>query len=141
MGAMPSRTKLGAPLVVWTLVVWTSRLRNIWTDDDLAVGGQVLRTVFAITFLGLAVSTAVRLWRRRGHTLVPGDRALVGAFVGWTVGFWLVRGVGIIVDDHDTAFTAVHTGLMVVSIGLALNAARLLTAGSGSISSPAVPAR
>ena len=36
-----------------------------------------------------------------------------------SVGFWFVRGVGIIADDHTLGFTVVHTVLMVVSIGLA----------------------
>ena len=40
--------------------------------------------------------------------------------VVWTVGFWLVRGGGILLDDHDAAFTVIHTALMVVSIVLAM---------------------
>ena len=38
----------------------------------------------------------------------------------WTLGFWVVRGGGILLDDHDAAFKAIHSALMVVSIGLAM---------------------
>ncbi len=138
---MSTRGKLLVPLVAWTLVVWIGRLRNVWTDDDLTPLGRGLRTALAAVFLTFATAMAWRLWQRRGDAFTRGDLALLAAFVGWTIGVWLVRGVGIIVDDHDAGFTAVHTVLMVVSIGLALNAARLLGASAGSVSSPAASAR
>lgn len=112
------RVKLVGPLVVWTVFVWASRIRNIWTDESLTTQGQVVRTVIAIVFLCFAVAVARMLWVRRGDDLGRGDRALLGSFVVWTVGFWLVRGVGIIVDDHSASFTAIHTVLMVISWGL-----------------------
>jgi hypothetical protein len=60
----------------------------------------------------------------------------------WTVGFWLVRGIGIMVDDHTLGFTVVHTVLMVISIGLAVIASRALNAANlGSISSSRAVAR
>ncbi len=138
---MSSRVASLLPLVVWTLVVWVSRLRNVWTDADLSASGQAWRTVVAAVFLGFALALAVRLWQRRGRELTAGDRALVGLFVAWTIGFWLVRGIGIIVDDHDAAFTAVHTALMLASIGLASNAGRALRTSPAPVSPPPVAAR
>ena len=39
----------------------------------------------------------------------------------WTVGWWTIRGVGILLDgNHETGFKVVHTVLMVVSIALAM---------------------
>jgi hypothetical protein len=93
-------------LVVWTLVIWLSRLRNIWTDDDLSSGGQMARTVVALVFVGLAV---VAWWR---PALAPG-------FAVWTIGYWSVRGVQIVLNDHPVGFTVVHTVLALISIGLA----------------------
>ena len=124
---MSRRVKLVGPLVLWTLFVWSSRIRNIWGDDDLSTGGQVLRTGFAVVFLAFAVVMAQRLWVRRGQPLRSSDRAVLAAFVSWSVGFWLVRGIGIIIDDHTTEFTLIHTALMIVSIGIALVAASALT--------------
>lgn len=136
---MSTRTKLVGPLVAWTLFVWVSRLRNIWTNDDLSSGGQVLRTCFAVVFVAFGVGLTRLLWVRRGSDLTSNDQKVLVAFVVWTIGFWLVRGIGIIVDDHNASFTIVHTILMVVSIGVALLATRVLQ--RPSISSSRVAAQ
>lgn len=124
--AINTRMKLVGPLVAWTLFVWLSRIRNVWTNDDLSQGAQVLRTVVAVVFVALGVAMAQRLWARMESELTTNDRRFLTVFVVWTIGFWLVRGVGIIVDDHTASFTAVHTVLMAISIGFALLAARVL---------------
>ena len=125
--------------MAWTLFVWASRLRNIWIDEDLSAGGQLLRTLFAVVFLSFAVVMAHRLYVHRGIELTPSDKRVLVLFVSWTVGFWLVRGVGIIVDDYTTAFTIVHAILMLISIGIALLASRALS--MRSISSSPVAAQ
>ena len=124
------------PLLIWTLFVWSSRIRNVWTDEDLSTGGQLLRTGYAIVFLAFGIALTAMLWRRRPEPLDPlGQRVLV-AFLAWTVAFWLIRGIGIIVDDHTTSFTVIHTILMIISIGLAAWAATTVERHSIS-SSPA----
>ena len=124
------------PLLIWTLFVWSSRIRNVWTDEDLSTGGQLLRTGYAIVFLAFGIALTAMLWRRRPEPLDPlGQRVLV-AFLAWTVAFWLIRGIGIIVDDHTTSFTVIHTILMIISIGLAAWAATTVERRSIS-SSPA----
>jgi hypothetical protein len=111
-------------LAGWTLLVWTTRIRNIWTDEELSVGGQVGRTALAVAFTAFAVVT-IALWvrARRGapHRMAP---AVVRAFAVWTVAVWVVRGVQIATADHDGAFVAVHTALASVSVGLAVWADR-----------------
>ena len=124
------------PLLVWTLFVWSSRIRNIWTDDDLTTGGQVLRTGYAVVFLAFGVAMVVLVWRGRPEPLSPMGQRVLAVFLAWTVVFWLVRGIGIIVDDHTTSFTVIHTVLMVISIGLAAWAATAIERRSIS-SSPA----
>ena len=124
------------PLLVWTLFVWSSRIRNVWTDDDLSTGGQVLRTGYALVFLGFAVAVVVMLWQRRPEPLGATGQRVLALFLAWTVVFWLIRGIGIIVDDHTTSFTVIHTVLMVISIGLAGWAGTVLDRRSIS-SSPA----
>lgn len=124
------------PLLAWTLVVWASRLRNVWTDDDLSTAGQVLRTGYAGAFLAFGVTLLVMLWRRHPAPLGTAGRRVLAVFLAWTVVFWLIRGIGIIVDDHTTSFTVIHTVLMVISLGLAGWAATSLERRSIS-SSPA----
>ncbi|MDH3704749.1 MAG: hypothetical protein OES57_01705 [Acidimicrobiia bacterium] len=102
-------------LPAWTLLVWVPRIRNIWVDEALSVPGQLLRTTWAVVFIGLAIGALWLAWRHA--------RSAVGwwrVFVIWTVGFWVVRGVQIAVAGHDAGFVAVHTVLALVSIGLAL---------------------
>lgn len=106
-------------LVVWTLLVWTTRLGNIWGDDALSTGDKWGRTALALSFTALALAVAWALWRRASWL---GAAAL--ALAGWTVAVWLVRAVGIATGDHDGAFIAVHLVLAVVSIGLAAAAAQ-----------------
>ena len=107
-------------LVVWTLLVWTSRVRNIMAADDLSSTGRAIRVAIAVSFVTLAVGTAVGLVRKRL------DRRWLTTLVGWTVLVWTVRGVGILLDDWNAGFKVVHTVLAVISIGLAVWCGRLL---------------
>ena len=116
--AMSARVKLLGPLVIWTLFVWTSRIRNVWSDEDLTTGGQILRTGYSVVFLSGGLFAAWVLWSRRGSALGSSDRVGLAVFFAWSVVFWLIRGIGIIIDDHDAGFTAIHTVLMVISLGL-----------------------
>ena len=110
--------RLAVPVLVgWTLFVWLSRVRNVLADDDLSTGDQTWRLAVVVVFVALAAVT-FRAWTRR--TERPDlARSTLGVLCVWTVAFWLVRGGGIIIDDHTLGFTVVHTVLMAVSIGLA----------------------
>lgn len=110
----PRRSSAALALATWSLLIWTTRIRNIWTDDELAAGEQWARTALALSFtiLGLGVGWAVlrrASWRR----------AAVVGLATWTIAVWLVRGGGIALADHDGAFIAVHLVLAAVSIVLA----------------------
>lgn len=120
----PSRLRPAVVLSAWTLLVWTTRIRNIWTDDSLSTAGQVGRTVLAVTFTAFAVAALVAWFRSRRAGVVAWSRPVVRAFALWTTGVWVVRGVQIATADHDGAFVAVHTALAVVSISLAVWADR-----------------
>jgi hypothetical protein len=102
-------------LVAWTLFVWLTRVNNIIGDDELVGGERVWRLGAAVLFVAFALAL---LAARR---VAPARATVVLApFVVFSVGYWLVRGTGIILDDHELGFTIVHTILMVVSIGLAM---------------------
>ncbi len=98
-------------LAAWSIVVWAGRLRNLATDDGLTLA----RTAPALGFIvgGLVVALAAL----RRTSWLP---TAVVALAGWTIVVWVVRGTGILIADHDAGFTAVHTTLAVVSIGLAV---------------------
>ncbi len=97
-------------LVSVTVVVWIGRIRNVLGDEDLDGTGVAWRLVVAFVFLGLAAGIVVWSSRRR---------RLVGVLCVWTVGFWLVRSIGMLVDDHDLGFKVVHTVLAIGSIAVA----------------------
>ena len=116
---MLRRQPVTVALVGWSLLVWTTRIRNIWTDDELSVTGQVGRTALALSFTVLAVAAGVAVARR----LAWRDRA-VHLLAGWTIAVWVVRSIGIATADHDAAFIAVHLVLAAISIVLAIAALR-----------------
>ena len=106
-------------LCVWTLIIWTTRISNIWNDDVLSNGEKWGRTGLAVSFTVLALATLATLGRKaRRHAVV------LKALAGWTIGVWLARSVGIATGDHAMAFVAVHLGLAGVSIVLSVLALR-----------------
>ncbi len=109
----PSATAAIA-LTAWTLLVWTTRIGNIWGDDELTDGEKWGRTGLALSFTLLAAATAWALWRRPAWR-----RPAVIALAGWTVGVWVVRSIGIATGDHEAAFVIVHLVLAAISIALA----------------------
>lgn len=121
----PVRLRPAVVLSAFTLVVWTTRIRNIWTNDSLSTGAQVGRTALALTFTVFAVAVLWLWWqgRRRG-AVDPIAGSVVRMFGAWTIGVWAVRVVQIAGADHDAAFVAVHTALGVVSTVLAIWAVR-----------------
>jgi hypothetical protein len=114
------RRRATVALVAWTFLVWTTRIANIWRDADLDTGERWGRTLLALSFTILAIAVALGLVRGlRQATVVA-----VAALATWTLAVWVLRGVGILVADHDLAFKAIHTALAVVSIALAVLAWR-----------------
>jgi hypothetical protein len=120
------RSPAATALSAWSLLVWTTRIRNIWTDDELSTGEQWGRTALALSFTLLAVAVL--------YAVVKGatwQRLIVLVLAGWTIGVWVARSIGIATADHDGAFIAVHLVLAVISACLAGLAVR-----EGAISQP-----
>lgn len=115
------RSPIVIALVAWTFLVWTTRISNIWGDDDLTSSEKWGRTGLAMSFTVLAAAVAVALWRRATWL-----RPAVLALAGWTTAVWIVRAVGIATGDHEATFIAVHIILAVVSIALSALAVRSL---------------
>jgi hypothetical protein len=114
------RNRAVVALVVWTLLIWTTRIRNIWGDDGLDTAGKWGRTALALSFTVLAVAVAVAAWRRAPAAL----RLSVLALAAWTTGVWVVRSIDITAGDHSAGFKVVHLVLAVVSVAFAGLAAR-----------------
>lgn len=122
-------------LVGWTIFLWLSRLRNVLGNDELSAAGRWVRVLIVVVFVAMAV--AVVLGRGRSWFALA-----VAVLAAWTIGYWLVRGGGILIGDYTAGFKAVHTALMAVSIGLAgwvfwsrRPSAEGAAAGSGVLSS------
>lgn len=95
--------------------MWASRIRNVLADDELTTGGTAWRLGVAGVFVlgGLLLATAT--WRH-DHRL----GAIGWSLASFTVVWWLIRGIGILLDsNHDAGFKTVHTVLMLVSLTLA----------------------
>jgi hypothetical protein len=116
---MSRRLPLTLSLCAWTLLVWTTRIGNIWGDDDLTTGEKWGRTGLAISFTILALAVAFAVLRRQ-----PWRGLAVKVLAGWTIGVWLTRSFGIATGAHDAAFITVHLVLAVASIALSVLAVR-----------------
>jgi hypothetical protein len=116
---LPAHARIAVVLSAWTLPVWTTRIGNIWGDDDLTTGEKWGRTGLAMSFTVLAVAVLIAVVRR-----APWRGPAVKALAGWTIAVWLVRALGIAMGDHEAAFVLVHLVLAVVSIALSVLALR-----------------
>jgi hypothetical protein len=110
-------------LLAWTVLVWSSRIRNVLGNEELDAGGRTVRLLVVAVFLGLAAVVVAR-WRR------PDRGRWVAVLCAWTAGLWIVQMVGILLDDHDAGFVAIHAVLAAVSIGLAAAAWRAVRRGA-----------
>ena len=116
--------RLVCVLVAVTVVVWVVRVVNVFGDDSLSGSARLWRLLVAgcfLVFAGLAVAVLSGRWA--GHRL--GSTRLVAMFCLWTMVFWAVRSIGILLGDYDTEFTLVHALLAVVSVGVAFPVYRL----------------
>ncbi len=115
----PRRLPAAIALVVWTLLVWTTRIGNIWGDDALSGGEKWGRTGLAMSFTVLALAVGHAVWHGSSWRGLA-----VKALAAWTIGVWVVRAAGIATGDHEAAFIAVHLVLAAVSITLSVAAVR-----------------
>ena len=116
--------RLVCVLVAVTVVVWVVRVVNVFGDDSLSGSARLWRLLVAgcfLVFAGLAVAVLSGRWA--GHRL--GSTRLVAMFCLWTMVFWAVRSIGILLGDYDTEFTLVHVLLALVSVGIAFPVYRL----------------
>ena len=116
--------------LAWTIFVWgIVRVRNILGDDTLTGserrGPLLLSATLWVPALILAVAVVAALVRHR--PLAGWARVGVALLGVWTTLVWLVRAVDIaLVSDHELPFIVVHMVLALVSVALAVLAARAL---------------
>lgn len=123
-----SRWSLLPVFAGWTLLVWATRIDNIWSDEALDTGAKLGRTALALSFVAVAVAVGVVAARTFRRPPSAGDVRVVAVAAGWTVGVWVVRAIGIALADHEVAFVVVHTVLALVSAVLAVACARAVRA-------------
>jgi len=128
-----SELAVGA-FLAWTIFVWgIVRVRNILGDDELTGSERTVPLVLSASLwvpaVVLLIVLVVAVVRR---TALPSAARIGVAALGvWTVLIWLVRAydIALVGEDgerHGAAFIVVHLVLAVVSIGLAVLAARSL---------------
>ena len=109
-----------------TLLVWIIRVYNLFEDNEISNGERVWSLLVSTVFLLAAIAVIkilVGSWRDGN---IKKSR-LITAFCIWTVTFWIVRSVGILIADHGAGFKIVHACLAIVFILLALIVNRLKT--------------
>ena len=101
-----------------TLLVGIIRGYNLFEDNEISNGERVWSLLVSTVFLLAAIAVIkilVGSWRDRN---IKKSR-LITAFCIWTVTFWIVRSVGILIADHGAGFKIVHACLAIVFILLA----------------------
>tara|TARA_Y100001970_G_C13937750_1_gene701556 strand:+ start:345 stop:710 length:366 start_codon:yes stop_codon:yes gene_type:complete len=107
------------PLLIWTLLVWISRGRNVLINDELTAQGLIIRLAIVIIFLTLA---AIVLIQGLLKTDIKGPLAFLAA---WSIAYWLIRGGDILIDSQwSIGFKAIHTVLMFGTFALVALALR-----------------
>ncbi|MFQ3315664.1 MAG: hypothetical protein ACI85J_000600 [Candidatus Poriferisodalaceae bacterium] len=101
------------PLTIWTLLLWTSRIKNILQNSDLTYIAVAIRVLVALMFLLLALLTVRSSLRKKEN------QSWLIALCVWSLVYWPVRGGLILIDSqYSPGFKAVHTALMIVTLGL-----------------------
>jgi hypothetical protein len=116
--------------LIWTVFVWgIVRVRNIMGDAELSSSERTWPLILAATLwvpaAVLLVSLVVALIRKRPFA----QAATIGvAVLGvWTTLVWMVRAFDIaLASNRELPFIVVHLLLAVISVGLAVAAARAL---------------
>ena len=115
-----STIKFRAILIVWTLAIWGSRLRNIQSDDDLTGADRIVAIGVAYAFLATATATGAAILRRSPWETYP-----LMALVAIGIVRWTLRGPMILFSSEwETSFKVVHTVLWLVTIALSVLAWR-----------------
>ncbi len=124
-----SAVSVGA-FLVWTIFVWgIVRVRNIMGDADLTGSERTWPLVLAASLwvpaAVLLIVLVVTLIRKK--PFAKGATVGVAVLGVWTTLVWMVRAFDIaLVSDRELPFILVHLVLAVISVGLAVLAARAL---------------
>ena len=101
------------PLAIWTLLLWTSRIKNILQNSDLTYVAVSVRVLVALIFLVLALLTVRSSLRKKENQVWLTTLCL------WSLVYWPVRGGLILIDSQSSiGFKTVHTALMTITLGL-----------------------
>jgi len=124
-----SAVSVGA-FLIWTIFVWgVVRVRNIMNDPDLSSSERTWPLILAATLwipaAALLVTLLVTLIRKQEFAQ---PLKIVVAVLGvWTTLVWMVRAFDIaLTSNRELPFIVVHLQLAVISVGLAVLAARSL---------------
>ena len=106
-------------LVVWTVAIWGSRVRNIVDDDTLGSAERFRSLLVAVVLIVLAVGAAYTMLRNPSWHIPVLSLLIAGGVFRFTI-----RGVQILLSSEwSVGFKVVHTVLWVVTIALSALAA------------------
>lgn len=119
VAARPTRSKArsvlipGVVLAVWTLLLWTTRVRNALDDTALVGWSRTWQVGVSVVFVTVGiVLLALSVFRPAMAVRLGAGLAVIGSI------WWIVRGTGIVLADYSTAFTVVHVILAVGTVVL-----------------------
>ena len=110
-----------AALAAWSVVIWLTRLRNVFNDDALSSGARAAWLVPVVLFILGGLVCGLAWWKGRGELPRP-----IALFCLISSLYWLVRVVFVLIDHRSVGFVLVHLVLAAVSVALAALVMKLL---------------
>lgn len=123
-------------LEMLTILMWFTRIRNVWADDATSSSTRLTATAIGVAFVALATVALVAAWRLRQGAGSGAARLLIGGLAVGSSFYWLIRVIQIAGRDHATGFIVVHTLLGVAVIASSYVVLRRLRASSDGTTSP-----
>ncbi len=107
-------------LIVWTVAIWGSRLRNIVVDDELGGLERVTSLAVALFLIAAAIAVGVSMVKE-----VAWHGRALGVLVVAGIARFTTRGIAILASSEwETGFKVVHTMLWAVTVALSVLAVR-----------------
>jgi hypothetical protein len=109
--------------VAWSAYVWVTRIVNALGDDT---ANKPFALALSLSVLVPVGAVGVTLLRARHRAIGGAEARLWVATAGWVSLVWLVRGVEIVLSEHEVGFKVVHVVIGVLSVVLAAATVRVV---------------
>lgn len=103
----------GVILAAWTLLLWSTRIRNALDDSELVGWTRTWQIGISVLFVVVGIVLGLLSLVRPMWAIPVGLVLAVGGSI-----WWAIRGTGVVLADYELGFTLVHVALAIGTIVL-----------------------